>query len=56
MTLDRLPLQEMEAVHNSMIIGIAFFDVVMTGCKVGGDEAEVRVIVVEPDGNCAFVP
>lgn len=56
MTLDCLPLQEVEAVHDGMVIGVAFFDVGMAGCKVSGDEAEVCVVVIEPNGNCAFVP
>lgn len=55
MTLDRLSPQEMQPVHNGLIIGVSLVNIRMTRCQVRGDETKAGVVVFESNANSAFV-
>jgi hypothetical protein len=43
---DGLALLEAELVYNRLVVRITFFHVRMSGCQVGGDETETRVMIL----------
>ena len=55
MTLDRLSPQEMQAVHDGLIVTIPLINIHMTGSQVRSDETKAGVVVFESDANSAFV-
>jgi len=51
-----LALLEMELIYDRVVVRIPFFHVRMSSCEVGRDEAEICVMILEPDGDGSFVP
>lgn len=55
MTRDCLPFLEVKTIGDCAVVCVAFFDVPMTGGKVGCEEAEGSVMEVEPDADSTLV-
>jgi hypothetical protein len=55
MTLNRLSPEKMQAVHDGPIVSVSFINVPMASSKVGSDETETGVVIIESDANSAFV-
>lgn len=53
---DGLPLLETELVHDRSVVRVPFLDVRVSSREVSSDETEIRVMVLEADGDGSFVP
>ena len=55
MTVDGLALEEMQAIDNRPVVGIALGDVRMASGEMSSDEAERGIVILQPDADCALV-
>lgn len=56
MITDSFSLQEMQSVHNSVIVVVPLFQICMPSRQMSGQEAEARVVIVKPNPDCTFIP
>jgi len=52
---DSLALLETELVHDRSVVRVPFLHVCVSSCKVSRDETEIRVVVLETDGNSPLI-
>jgi len=53
---DSLAFLETELVHNCSVVRVPLLHVRVPSCKVSRDETEIRVMVLEANGDGPFVP
>lgn len=55
MTVYGLPSQEMQMLCNGPVVRIPLFDIGVAGGKMGGDEAEACIVVVQSDTHSPLI-
>lgn len=56
MALDGLAFLKTELIHNRSVVRVPFFHIRMSSCEVSCYETEIRVMILEADGDRPFVP
>ena len=55
MARDSLAFLETELVHDRSVVGVPFLHVRVSSCKVSRNETEIRVVILETDGDGPLV-
>ena len=55
MAVDVLPLEEMQAIYNGTVVGVALVNVRVSCGEMSGDETEVGVVIIKAYRHGPFV-